>query len=334
MSDNAASNANLKSILLDLHGDRRNVASFGIVITHLLWISSVLAVVAFPTWWTVASAFIVVGLMQYRLVMSCHEAVHKTLLFPQWLNEVVGLLHCSMVGLNFIRYRRQHDEHHRAHHINHDPDAYIYEPIMRAESGWRRVCVWLFGTFSEVIEKFRQKGVAKEENPVIARTAKWHSIAVIATQLTLLTMFAATIGWWAYFVLWLAPVLTIAVLLNRTRITIEHGLTHLESGIEAYQIEDADQETIDILTNPIERFFFAPFDFNYHYAHHRIQSVPHYNNQKLSESLDSIEPGPSHRVRASYISLLIRTLWSKPCLAQTSLKLPSATTPPNFKKAA
>ena len=36
--------------------------------------------------------------------MSCHEAVHKTLLFPKWLNESVGLIHCSMVGINFTRY--------------------------------------------------------------------------------------------------------------------------------------------------------------------------------------------------------------------------------------
>jgi len=323
MSGSSVDDTKFKELLLDLHGDRRNAAWFGIVITHALWITAVTLATVFPAWWTVVPAFVVVGFMQYRLVMSCHEAVHKTLLFPRWLNELVGLTHCSMVGINFVRYRRQHDEHHRAHRIDHDPDAYIYEPIMRAKSGWRRVGVWLLGTFAEVIEKFRQKGVAREESTQIARTARWHSILVVVTQVALLSVFTITVGWWGYFVFWFGPLLTIAVLINRTRVTIEHGLPHLEQGITAQQVDDADQETIDILTNAIERFLIAPFDFNYHYSHHRIQSVPHYNNQRLSESLDLIESGPSRRVRASYLSLLIRTLWSKPCQEQTSFKRPS-----------
>ena len=86
----------------------------------------------YPGPWSYAFAFIGIGLMQYRIVIACHEAVHKTLLFPLWLNESVGSLQCALVGINLLWYRRQHLEHHAAQVLEHDTDAYIYEPILRA----------------------------------------------------------------------------------------------------------------------------------------------------------------------------------------------------------
>ncbi len=304
----------LKQQLLSLHRDQRNVAAPGLVLTHAAWLTAVAWAGLAPGWISIPIAVLVIGVMQYRLVMSCHEAVHRTLLFPVRLNETVGLLHCAMVGINYIRYRRQHNGHHRADHLREDPDAYIYNPVLRTKPGWRRAAVWLAGTLFEYVEKFRQKGLAVRETASVRRTARWHSVSIVIAHLGLLTGLGLAIGWWAYPVLWLLPLFTVAIFLNRTRVIIEHGWPYACCQLDSGRVGDLHQMTIDVLTNPLERFILAPFSFNYHHAHHKIQTIPHYNNEQLSMLLDhQTQPQHSRRIRASYLSLLANILRGKPC---------------------
>ena len=44
------------------------------------------------TWWLGGVVFVLIGFMQYRLVLASHEAVHKNLFHPLWLNEAAGLV--------------------------------------------------------------------------------------------------------------------------------------------------------------------------------------------------------------------------------------------------
>lgn len=302
-----------KEQLLSLHRDQRNFAAPGLALTHLAWLAAMMWVAWLPSSLSILVAIVVIGVMQYRLVMSCHEAVHKTLLFPTWLNEIIGLLHASMVGVNFIRYRRQHDGHHRAHQVHDDPDGYIYEPVLRARPGWRRAAVWVGGAVVEIAEKFRQKGLAVNESPRDQRRARRHSAVIVAVQLALLIVLSWRIGWWAYPLLWLTPLLTVALFLNRTRVIIEHGWPYAAGLLDPDEVGDLDQMTIDVLTNPLERFILAPFCFNYHYAHHSIQTIPHYHNEQLSQLLEKQGGERSRRVRATYLGLLSNILWGKPC---------------------
>src|SRR5215831_1279271 len=76
--------------LAALHRDRRNVAIFDIAATFILLGGVITILAVYPGPWMYAFAFIAIGLMQYRIVIACHEAAHKTLLFPLWLNELVG----------------------------------------------------------------------------------------------------------------------------------------------------------------------------------------------------------------------------------------------------
>ena len=88
------------------------------------------------------TSFILIGLMQYRIVISCHEAVHFSLLHPKWLNEFIGGINCAMVGMNLERYRKQHMTHHWARSLEEDSDGYIYIPILQAKPGVQRLLVW------------------------------------------------------------------------------------------------------------------------------------------------------------------------------------------------
>lgn len=301
-----------------LRREERNSAVWGVLATHLLWIGALALVAlrpdALPLWAAVALAIPVIGVMQYRLAMACHEAVHKTLLFPVALNEAVGMTSGALVALNLARYRKQHLAHHRAEAIAVDPDAYIYLPVLAAEPGLRRTCTWLFGVLVEIVEKVQQKGLAREAPADAPAGSGRHAAAIVVTQLILLVTLTAAIGWWAYPALWLAPLAGIAVMLNRTRVLIEHGVPHvLPPSVNPEQMAQQPLETVDIVSSPLERFVIAPYNFNYHYAHHRIQSIPHYNAPALAALLAEHEPEQTPpALERSYASLLAELLWTVP----------------------
>jgi fatty acid desaturase len=294
--------------LAALHRDRRNVAIFDIAATFALLAGVISILARYPGPWTYAFAFITIGLMQYRIVIACHEAVHKTLLFPLWLNEVVGSMQCAMVGINLLWYRRQHLGHHAAQDIGHDTDAYIYEPILRARPGFQRLATWIFGTAGEIIGKLQQKGFTVTATMEAEGKARIYSLAIVAAQAVLLAGCILWFSWWYYFAFWLAPLLTIAIFLNRTRVLVEHGYEHLplkgDSELTAVPVK-----AIDLSANVVERFFIAPFGMNHHFAHHRVPSVPSYRNNDLLRLLE--QHGDATPVSPpSYFKALRYVLWN------------------------
>lgn len=289
--------------------DRRNSALLGLGATYALIAAAFAAVAWSPGWGAGALAFVGIGLMQYRLVLASHEAVHGAFLHPSWLNELAGVLCASLVGLNFHRYRHQHLTHHRARDLDHDPDAYIYRPILEARPGLRRLGALLFGTVSEAIEKVRQEGPthhgAHAEDP---RTARAHTLAVLGAQGALFAILTASLGWWAWPLLWVGPLGTVALLVNRIRVFVEHGYAY--AGAEAWgrDLGSCPVRTVDLVSHPIERFFVSGFSFNYHNAHHFAPGVPHYRLHDLMELLEREEPGYAPPVRRSYAATLAAML--------------------------
>jgi fatty acid desaturase len=290
-----------------LHNDRRNVALIDIAATFAVLAGAVYVLTRHWGLWSYALAFAVIGLMQYRIVIACHEAVHKTLLFPLWLNETVGSLHCAIVGINLFWYRRQHLGHHAAKDLRHDTDAYIYEPILRARPGFRRLAVWIFGTAGEAVQKVHQKGFAAGVVEV-EWTARLYLAMIAAAQALLLLACAVWLSWWYYFVFWLAPLLTIGVFLNRTRVLIEHGYTHVPQPAGS-ALSAAPVETINLSAGLLARFFLAPYEFNYHLSHHLAPSIPYYKNAELSRLFERNGKVPSAS-RPSYAEALRRILWT------------------------
>ena len=75
----------------DLRSDRHNIRSiFDLGSTYLLILLAFWMIKAHYHPVVYPIAFLLIGMMQYRLVMSSREAVHKTLLSPVWLNETFG----------------------------------------------------------------------------------------------------------------------------------------------------------------------------------------------------------------------------------------------------
>jgi len=295
--------------LAALHRDRRNVALFDIATTFAILTGTIFILIYRPGPWSYAFAFLCIGLMQYRIVIACHEAVHKTLLFPLWLNESLGAVQCALVGITLLWYRRQHLGHHAAQHLDRDTDAYIYKPILQARPGIHRLAIWIVGTAGEVVEKLRQKGFTVSATLESEGTARFYSLAIVAVQAVLLAACAIWLTWWYYFAFWALPLLTIAVFMNRTRVLVEHGYTQVPLP-QGADLDAASVKAVDLAAGFLGRFFIVPFRMNYHFAHHRVPSIPSYRNRDLSSLLErhgDISPAAVH---PSYFQALCHVLWN------------------------
>ena len=82
------SDVELRQQIAELRKDQRNLhAALHVVATYALLAGAFWLLKNYPNWATYIFCFFFIGLMQYRLVMSTHEATHKNLFFPVWLNE-------------------------------------------------------------------------------------------------------------------------------------------------------------------------------------------------------------------------------------------------------
>jgi fatty acid desaturase len=297
-----------------LRNDHRNVALPGLIATWL----GIGALLAAPAWLGVAHLVWitpVMGVLLYRLVISGHEAVHHTLVWPRPLNEAFGVLGQALVGVNFTAYRLQHLDHHKVRDRAQDPDGYIYGWVIETPAGWRRLAVLLFGVPIEILIKIRQKGTGgfgsrAAHPPEIVRDKRRDTALVLLAQLGLVLLSWTTTGWWwGYAVVWILPLFGVAVLLNRCRIVVEHGLAHLI----AWKLPGGFQEfgglripTVDISPPAWEAALFAPYGFHHHCCHHLHMSVPHYNLPALRALLREHRASGFHEIGGSYLSALAR----------------------------
>ncbi len=307
-----AAPSDFEAELRALRTDARNVALPGLAGTYVALACLVALALRVDAAWAYLLLAAPIGHLQYRVTLSGHEAVHKTLAFPGWLNETLGVVGQSLVGVNFASYRVQHLDHHRATSLAGDPDGHIYGGIIAAERGWRRVATWVFGTFVELAIKIWQKGVgsigrahAARESVATRRYSALCSVAVVVTQTALLLgLWRASGHWYAYGAVWIGPLFVVAVFLNRSRILVEHGLPLLD-GVPPVA---RSLPTVDVVPPAWERWLFAPFYFNYHCCHHLYLSVPHYNLPRLRELLRAHGTAGYHEVEGSYVRALRRTM--------------------------
>lgn len=270
-------------------------------------------------WWVPGGVFVVVGLMQYRLVLAAHEATHKTLMPSVWLSEAVGLFCASLVGVSLFNYRRAHLEHHKyPQSIQDDIDGYIYRPLIRCAPGWPRFWLLVTGNYVDIAIKLRRKffgdgdlegthALAGTEKPGLG-TVVGQMLPIVVVQLAMWGLLWWQFQWWTYLVFWLLPVFVMALQLDRVRTFLEHAHNYFFPGPPIGDLTVAPQTTIDVETNFLERYLFAPFGFSDHQAHHAQLTVPFYNLPELRSLLEAEQPGYIRRIKASYLGILFRML--------------------------
>ncbi len=272
-----------------------------------------------PAWWSAAITYLAVGAMQYRLVLAAHEATHKTLMPTVWLSEALGLFCSSLVGVSLFNYRRAHLEHHKyPQSIQDDIDGYIYRPLIQAAPGWPRFFRLFTGNYVDIAIKLRRKffgdgdlegthALVGTRKPGLGRLLL-QMLPIAGVQLVILALLTWQFTWWTYFAFWLGPIFTIALQLDRIRTFLEHGHNYFFPGPPIGDLSVAPQTTIDVETNFLERYLFAPFGFAEHQAHHAQLTVPFYNLPELRRVLEAEQPGYIRRIKASYLGILVRML--------------------------
>jgi fatty acid desaturase len=186
------------------------------------------------------------------------------------LNDTLGAFLCGWpVGASLTLYRPYHLSHHRHTQQAEDPDLILSAPFpITAQSFWRKMRRDILGVtgYQRRMEFFRME---MGDSPSHWQRMKNLWAAEKYFLLSNLGIFAVTAAagvWWAYFALWLLPLLTWYQVISRIRNIAEHAVVGDNN--------DRLRNTRTTLTNWGMRMVLAPYWVNYHLEHHLFVFTP------------------------------------------------------------
>jgi fatty acid desaturase len=224
-----------------------------------------------------------------------HEAAHRLLFRNRNLNDFVGRWLLGFPAFTPTdAYRRGHMAHHREEFGPDEPDIPLYRGYPISKDSMRRKLVRdATGRTGWKLFKGLLGAVRSDSAPI-----RHQARAIVACQLFLIAIGVALHHPWIYFILWLAPYLTVWRVINRLRSIAEHG------GMQ--QSKDRRLTTHAVRQSPMSRFFVVPFHIGWHLAHHVDAGVPMTRLPQLHAELSRagyVAEGLEYR---SYL-----TLWRK-----------------------
>ncbi len=249
------------------------------------WGTIILAVAVALTWWhplVVIPAIVVIASRQQALFVLAHDAAHYRLYETRWLNDLIGRICASAVGLSMNTYRVVHRLHHNHLYGKEDPDValhggyprgrwYLIKKLLKDLSGltaWKTYG-YFFGNPAVNDDRGAALRPLDDTAPALRQAAKRDRAVVIGVQIAL-PIAAVLLGFGIeYLVLWVLPALTVLQAILRLRAVLEHGaVTDFSSPLTAARTN---------LGSPILLWFLFPHHVNYHIEHHLYPAIPHYN---------------------------------------------------------
>ena len=235
-----------------------------------LILGSIALVALWPNPLTFLIAVVVIGNRQLGLAILMHDASHRLLFASAKANDRVGAWLCGApVGTSLQQYRPYHLLHHRHTQQAEDPDLPLSAvfPITR-KSLRRKLVRDLFGITGYQRRKEQFERAMGESTGLSARLTALirNEGAFLLTNLLLLAGLSAAGLWWAYFLLWLLPLLTWYQLISRLRNIAEHAVVG--------SADDPLRNTRTTIANPLMRLVLAPYWVNYHLEHHLFVFTP------------------------------------------------------------
>jgi fatty acid desaturase len=248
--------------------------AFAVILLYAQTIGIIVAAVWINNLFVWALAFLLMGRAHAQFAALMHEAAHRLLFRNKRVNDWVGRWLLGFPSFTPIDlYRRGHMAHHRDEFGPDEPDIPLYRgyPIPRA-SLRRKLTRDAEGRTGFKLFKGLLRGVRASEPTVRSQARR-----IVAVQLVLIAIGVALHHPWVYFVLWLAPYLTVWRAINRLRSIAEHG------GME--RSKDRRLTTHSVRQSPPARFMLVPFHIGWHLAHHVDSGVPMANLPKLHAEL-------------------------------------------------
>ena len=206
---------------------------------------------------------VVAGFTQNALGVLMHEGSHHFFHRHRQRNDLLAnVLVCLPIFNTVEGYRREHFEHHRHSGEPSDPYHDLYGQYRTKKDLIAGLVADLIGLTA--IRSFLKR-YAGHERPVDGG-AWWTLPAILIEQAAL-----GGLLWWltgspfAWLFLWILPLVTIPIAINRMRTVVEHS-----PGFDALP---ANRTT---LVGLVEYFCIAPYGYSHHFEHHFAPNVPYY----------------------------------------------------------
>ncbi|MEM6991535.1 MAG: fatty acid desaturase family protein [Myxococcota bacterium] len=263
--------------------------------TWAIIVLTMTAAAAFPTWWMIALALVVLGNRQLALAILMHDAAHGILMRTPALNRFVGHWVCGVPNnVSMSEYRGHHIGHHGLAGTDRDPDrsltaGYPTTPsrvarrfardLLGYSSVKRLVGIVLMGTgkmrytAAVDVQRLDTSGRSWAEAFSFAATHLGPYPAFNAGALLLL----AAVGYAWLFALWWAAYLTTYSAFMRLRSGSEHAC--VPGG------PDPRLHTRTVLPSRLGAMLWAPHYVHYHLEHHLLPTVPCYRLPELHAML-------------------------------------------------
>lgn len=286
----------------DAYLRRRSDAMGAWLVLHA-WGVIALAMALFVAWPNPLSfvvAVVLIGGRQLGLAILMHDAAHRALFKTTALNDGVGAYLCGWpVGASLVLYRPYHLSHHRHTQQKDDPDLVLSAPFpITRQSFWRKMRRDILGVtaYQRRLATFRAE-MGDDPSP----WQRWKNLAraerhFVWTNAVLLGLLSAMGLWWAYFVLWLLPLLTWYQVISRIRNIAEHAVVG--------DNDDRLRNTRTTLANAFMRVVVAPYWVNYHLEHHLFVFTPCWKLPAAHRMLLAQGLGPRMELASGYGQVL------------------------------
>ena len=275
----------------------------GLYLVLHAWVVIGLSMALFVVWPNPLSFVVAIALIggrQLGLAILMHDAAHRALFKNTKLNDFVGAHFCGFpVGASLGLYRPYHLSHHRHTQQPEDPDLILSAPFPITQDSFKRK-MWrdILGVtgYQRRLEQFK---FTMGDDPSLARRLlklAQHEKYFIASNATLLLILSIAGVWWAYFVLWLLPLMTWYQVISRIRNIAEHAVVGDNN--------DRLRNTRTTLTNGLMRMVLAPYWVNYHLEHHLFVYTPCWKLPAAHKMLIAQGFGPRMELAHGYLPVL------------------------------
>ena len=256
--------------------------------------------VAWPNPLSFIVAVVVIGGRQLGLAILMHDAAHRALFKNTRLNDTLGAFLCGWpVGASLTLYRPYHLSHHRHTQQAEDPDLILSAPFpITRQSFWRKMRRDILGItgYQRRMEFFRTE-MGTDPSP-------WQRLKKLMaaekyfflSNLAIFSVTAAAGVWWAYFALWLLPLLTWYQVISRVRNIAEHAVVG--------DNHDRLRNTRTTLAHWGMRMVLAPYWVNYHLEHHLFVFTPCWKLPAAHRMLMAQGLGPRMELATGYLQVL------------------------------
>jgi fatty acid desaturase len=229
-----------------------------------------------------------------------HDSSHGFFSHDRRLNDLLGnWLAAGWTGVEVNQYRRIHMQHHAHNGSIDDPEHVSFETVRR-NGGLLRM-ILSYALMLESVTLVRKYFFAKEQRPARAKPAAPKPLAsrlmglshIAGCQVMMIALCVGS-GFYLAYPAWLYLAVTWNPLFSRLRFLAEHP--------------GEDDTTVTTIASWVERSYFAPQSFNYHFEHHAWPVIPPYRLRGVHKSLraSGFYENRQRNLSGSFVRTLIR----------------------------